>query len=79
MDYFPLISCILVGTCLIACCIRNRNRNQYINRESREQEYQTLPSYEPVHNTPFVLPPIILPAPSAPPMPTTQEEADPIV
>ncbi len=75
MDYFPLVSCILVGSCILVCCLRNRSRNQYRapTPETRQTDYIVLPTEPP--------PPEMQILPSAPPLDLIYEEpvTDPVV
>jgi len=68
-DYFPIFSCILVGSVLVCCCVRHYRRRQ------RQQE-------QPQHqDTVYSAIPIEQPKASAPPMQTVYEyeEGDPVV
>ncbi len=69
-DLFPLFSAFLVLTVCAVCYCRNRHHRQ----QNREVDYVLIPSVAPVTQM------IAVPKPSAPPMPSMQEEeTDPIV
>lgn len=58
--FFPIFSCILVGSVLVCCCVRRRR----LRRD--DSVYIVVPSDAPTM--------YIQPQPSAPPMPTIYEE-----
>jgi hypothetical protein len=65
--FFPVFSCILVGSVLICCYVRHHRR--------RRRELQRLDSlYVVIPSAPPAVVSYQAPQPSAPPMPTIYEE-----
>ena len=74
-DYFPIFSCILVGSVVVCCCVRHYKRRQ--QQQQQHQQHQQHQDQETVYSAI----PIEQPKASAPPMQRVYEyeEGDPVV
>jgi hypothetical protein len=72
-DYFPIFSCILVGSVVVCCCVRHYRRRQRQQQQQQQQQQDQETLYSAI--------PIDQPKASAPPMQAVYEyeEGDPVV